>query len=482
MNKALALLLAACLATLTGACGTPIDEGSGTPKRPGVLLVVLDTTRADALSCYGQPLHTTPSIDRIAAQGTIYRRAYATSFWTLPSHASLLTGLYPTEAGATSETNYLPENVVTLAERLAAAGYRTGAVVRNAWLSIERGFGQGFGDFIEAWRGEDDTIEVEGEEAAVDSAVAWLEARASGEPEPFFLFVNLNVAHLPYTPPETVWQRFAPETLPSPERLQLLRSISGGWGHLAGALVLDATDLETLHSLYLAEVAVADSLVGRLTGTLEAHGVLDDTLVVITSDHGENLGEHGLIDHVYSMYDTTVRVPLIVRYPARFTGGTVVEGLVSLVDLTPTILDFCAATDTDSATDHGLSGRSLWEARGPTRTAVYAENGRPINGLEVLRRWFPAYDEANIDHPMRMVRVGRDKLIWKVGASAELYDLETDPHELEDRSASEAEVRNRLLGNLREWTAGLSGPPTAQLFKSRDAESLQRLRALGYVE
>lgn len=462
-------------AVVTIGCPRPPDEIAVAAPRPNVLLVVLDTTRADSLSCYGHPQATTPAIDAVATQGTLYRNAYATSFWTLPSHASILTGLYPTEAGATSETNHLPEQAVTLAEQLASAGYRTGAVIRNAWITTERGFSQGFGDFIEAWRGEGDRPDIEGETAAVDSATEWIDARVVGDSQPFFLFVNLNIAHLPYTPPEEVWHRFAPATAPS-ERVEFLRSISGGWGHLAGKLHLDETDLEILRSLYVGEVAVADSLVARLIDSLDSHDILDDTLVIITSDHGENLGEHGLIDHVLSMYDTTVRVPLVIRYPGRFAPGSVVDDLASLVDLTPTILEICGATDPS------IVSRSLGAPTANLRHAVYAENGRPVNGLRALRRHFPNFDTASVDHPLRMLRLGRDKLIWKVGASAELYDIETDPSELVDRSSAETDIRNRLLDDLRGWATGMTGPTATRSFTSRDAESLKRLRALGYVE
>ena len=478
MKRILGSLLAVSCAVTALGCAPTAEEDASSENRPNVLLVVLDTTRADALSCYGCPQPTTPAIDAIASEGTLYRQAYATSFWTLPSHGSLFTGLYPTEAGATSETNHLPGRALTIAEQLAAAGYRTGAVVRNAWVSSERGFAQGFGDYVEAWRGDDDRPDAEAEEAAVDTAVQWIDANAADDLQPFFLFVNINIAHFPYTPPEAVWRRFSTASVSS-EREAVLRSISGGWGHLAGALTLDDTDFKVLRGLYLGEVAVADTLVDRLVTALETQDLLDDTLVIITSDHGENLGEHGLIDHVYSMYDTTIRVPLIIRYPARFTPGATDDDLVSLVDIAPTILDLCEGRNHPV---RALPGRSLCDPLRSPLTAVYAENGRPVKGLKVLEHWFPDFDRTTIDHPMRMVRSGTDKLIWKVGVSAELYDLETDPEESIDRSTAAIELRNGLLADLREWTTGLTPPPTAEQFTSSDEESLSRLRALGYVD
>jgi arylsulfatase A-like enzyme len=467
--------------TLAGACGpSPRLEGPAiAPPPPNVLLVVLDTTRTDALSCYGGPAGATPAIDALAAESTVYRGAYATSFWTLPSHGSMLTGLYPSEAGATSETNHLPEQVTTLAERLAAEGYRTGAVVRNPWLSAERGFAQGFDHYIEGWRDDDGRSEVAGEGAATAAGVDWIGKEFDGV-DPFFLFVNLNIAHMPYTPPEEVFRRFASQPWSS-ARLARLRTIEGGWAHFAGAFPLDDIDFQILRELYSAEVAVADSLVADLLDAVRRQGALDQTLVIVTSDHGENLGEHGMIDHLYSLFDTTVRVPLLIRYPARFAPGVRVDEVVSLVDLVPTVLDTCGMLEADNDADAALLARSLCDGGHGRREAVFAENGRPINGIRLLQR-FPDFDVREIDHEMRMIRTEEHKLVWKVGRAAELYDTVADPGETTDLGDVDRELRNRLLDELRLWVAELDTTVRPGRFSSRDRESLQRLRALGYVE
>jgi arylsulfatase A-like enzyme len=471
-----AILLAAGVAV--GCGGSAKHEGGGERPVPNVLLVVLDTTRADALSCYGSETSSTPRIDEIAAEGTVFRRAFATSFWTLPSHGSLLTGRYPSEAGATSETNHLPDAAVTLAERLAAAGYRTAAVVRNPWLASERGFAQGFDHFVEAWRGDAPGADLEGERRAVEEAVRWLDDGRRGA-DPFMLFVNLNIAHLPYTPAEEVFARFASRDWPA-ARVERLRTVTGGWEHLVGTLHLDETDYAILRELYAAEVHQADGLVGRLIDGLRRRGVLDRTIVIITSDHGENLGDHGMIDHVYSLYDTTVRVPLIIRYPARVAAGTEVDELVSLVDVVPTVLDACGVAG--GGERDSLPGTSLCSLRGEQRDTVFAENGRPLNGVRLLRRWFPDFDVARIDHPMRMIRTERYKLIWKVGVAAELYDLDADPAETTDLGRTDRAASDRLLVDLRTWVAGLDVATVPRRFTSRDEEGVERLRALGYVE
>jgi len=457
--------------------GTPRPDGDAAEpptsrQQRSVVLIVLDTVRADVLSCYGNPRPTTPNIDAFAADGIRFDHAYAPAFWTLPSHASLLTGLYPSEAGATSETNHLPESVTTIAERFRDAGWRTGAVVRNAWISGERGFSQGFDHWVEAWRGSAGVSDAEGEHQAAATAVAWLR-EVGGEQQPFFLFVNLNIAHMPYDPPEAERQGFLRNPPPS-KRLLQLTELSGGWGHLAGALELDDQDYATLRDLYESEVHLADRLVGRLLDTLGELGLDDDTVVVLTSDHGENLGDHGMIDHVYSMYDTTTRVPLIVRAPG-IDAHSVDRELASLRDVTPTIL---AAAAAGGPADHETS---LLRPQRKPEPAVFAENDRPVHGIRLLSRQFPGFQASTIDHPIRMIRTPRHKLIWNVGVSAELYDLENDTGELVDLAASSTALRDELLLALRRWHGELR-IRTAPDFSSRDSESLQRLRALGYVE
>ena len=174
-------------------------------KRPNVLLIVLDTTRADHLSCYGHDRKTSPYIDRLGSEGVIFDHAYAAACWTLPSHASLLTGLEPLEAGATSETLHLPESNKTIAEILNEAGYDTAAFICNSWVSKERGFGQGFDDYHEMWRASNNKHIIvslsKSEVATTEKVKEWLNHRTDKQ-NPFFAFINLNGVHLPYQPPE----------------------------------------------------------------------------------------------------------------------------------------------------------------------------------------------------------------------------------------------------------------------------------------
>ncbi len=479
----LAALWAAC--GLLGSTMGCRDQGDPPPRertRPNVLLVVLDTARADFFSCYGHPRPTTPRIDRLAAEGIRYQRAYATDFWTLPSHASLLTGLYPTEAGATSETNHLPGKVVTLAERLRNNGYQTGAVVCNAWISRERGFAQGFSDFAEMWRQEKvPSGKAPGsryEQGAVDRAVEWIEGHASSS-SPFFLFVNFNTAHLPYAPPPDVRERFASRHWPL-RRVRRLMTVAGMWAHLAGATKLDETDFQIMRELYEAELAVVDDHVGKLVDVLTRRSLLDDTVVVITSDHGENIGDHGMIDHLLSMYESTLHIPLIIRYPKFFRAGTVRDNLVSLVDMVPTLLEVCDLPD-EWPPGQG-NHLSLCGQNDPHPEFVVAENGRPVNAVRLLRSRYPAFDVSTIDHRMQMIRTREHRLIRRGNGSVELFDLRSDPGELQDLAAVHPEIRDRLLAALENWMAGVESGPAPRLLEGEDEESRRRLRSLGYID
>ncbi len=471
------------LALVTPGCRKPGEAEKSAATRPNVLLVVLDTARADYFSGYGHKQPTSPHIDRLATGGVRFTRAFATDFWTLPTHASLFTGLYPGEAGATAETNHLPDRVATIAERLRGEGYATGAVVGNAWISKERGFGQGFTDYAEMWRKENrptgDAAASHGEQPIVERAVAWIKQQRGAAQSPFFLFVNFNVAHLPYNPPREVRERFATQPWP-PAAVGRLMRIAGMWPHLAGRLELSETDFRIMRDLYAGEISRADSYVGQLIDTLTDQSLLDDTLVIVTSDHGENIGDHGMIDHLLSMHETTLHIPLVIHYPRRFAAGTTNHQLVSLVDIMPTILDVCGVLD--ESEQRRVEMTSLCREDRLRRLFVVAENERPVNGVNLLKRNYPEFDTATIDNPMRAIRTQRHKLIWDVGRKVQLFDLEADPGELQDLSVSHPKIREELLGKLKDWMEAGGSAGDTVMFESRDAESLERLRSLGYIE
>jgi arylsulfatase A-like enzyme len=456
--------------------------GCARAPRPNVVLIVLDTMRGDRLSCAGYDRPTTPHIDALAARGALYTRAFATCFWTLPSHASLFSGLHPLQVGATSETLHFPEDNLTLAEALSAAGYRTTAFVCNSWVSRERGFAQGFGEFIEMWRRENqvgtDTTATSMEMLTVDKMESWIASAARGD-KPFFLFANLNGTHLPYRPAQEYLMKFVANRGHDIERVRALASITSGWSHLVGETPLSEEDYRILNDLYDAEVAWADALVGEIVAALDRAGIGDDTVVVVTSDHGEHLGEHGKTDHIATMYDPALHIPLVVRYARAFKPGTRVETPVSIVDIAPTILDLCGAAE--QAPAMRAAQTSLANPSRQSQGFVLAGNERPLTGIKLLQARYPGYDWTAIDYRLRCMRSEEHKLIWNENRGAELYNLARDPGETENLADSQADTQRDMMGLLSQSFEKMGKSKEYFMFESTDREALERLRSLGYI-
>lgn len=452
-------------------------------RRPNVLLIVLDTARADRFSCMGYRRQTSPNIDSMAAEGTIYERACSTCCWTLPSHGSLFTGLYPTQAGATSETLQLPFFNTVLAGALKKAGYDTAAFSCNGWVSKERGFAQGFDEFHEMWRRENrpDVTQSQGpvELTTTERVTCWIEQRKAVK-NPFYVFINFNCVHLPYQPPEPFLSRFVGNRGYNNEEVNRVAVVKSCWAYLGGEIKLSERDFRIMSDLYDGEVAFADQCVGQIVERLRDSGILDDTVVIVTSDHGENLGEHGRIDHMLSMYETTLHIPLFIRYPEQFRGGTRIDDLVSLVDIAPTILDLCGVQD--GMEKLKPSETSLARDDRPHRAFVVAGNERPLTGIALMKDRYPSFDTSTIDYRMRAIRTDPYKLIWSISGGMELFDLQTDPGELHDLADTRVQARDKLHKMLTNWMNRVPSAGDISLLESRDKESLEILRSLGYVE
>ncbi len=477
------ILIAALAILALGGC----EPGSrSVPHGPNVLLIVLDTTRADRLSCYGYARATTPAIDRVAASGTRFTHAYANSSWTLDSHASMFTGLYPAGHRATQETLRLDETPATLAEVLARAGYRTFGSSANPVVSVENGLARGFETFVETFR---DKAPADAEHANNAAFRAFL--ASAGRDRPFFAFVNYIEAHLPYNPPPQVGSRFIRNTYP-PSEVERARVLTMADHYLKGPL--RPQQLAVLSDLYDGEVATVDELADGLLRILDEDGRSKNTVVIVTADHGENLGEHGQFAHVFDIHDTLLHVPLIVRVPAGGPAGTQREDVVTLLDLFPTILGSCGVDH-----DYRGPGRDLFTA--PARTSddvVMAEYYYPRQVLSTLD---PEALKLNLERfipfmrRLRAVRDGRFKLIWGSSGHSELYDIERDPEERDNLLSREPDhpARARLEAAMNRLVALDQGdvplepaPPVGWMVpgfeeRTHDPEWIEKLRSLGYV-
>jgi len=426
----LALLLVLACARKPGA--SPSSETKSRPTGPlDLVLVTIDTVRADRLPAYGYRGIDTPAIDAIAREGVRFDNAATTVPFTLPAHSSILTGVYPPRHGVRENVGYvLDPSTPTLAERLRKGGYATAGFVSAFVLDGRWGVGRGFDTYFDHFdphqleHGNMAAAQRDGAET-VSHAVEWLDQRPRAKP--FFLLVHLYDAHDPYTPPEPFASRY-------PGRP------------------------------YEAEIAYVDSLVGRLRAALEQRGLLEKSAVVVVGDHGEGLGEHGEQFHGYFVYDATVRVPLLLRLPGGELAGRTVETEVSHVDLVPTFLELAGLPPVP-----GLDGRSLLGiAAAPfdRGRAVYSESLYPLlhygwAPLRALRRAGTKYIEA---------------------PKPELYHLAADPGETSNVIRADRPQATELRGALAALRGRLEGNrPKARRGADIDEEAMARLAALGYV-
>jgi len=407
--------------------------GCARPDRPNVLVVTVDTLRADRLGCYGFGVAHTPAIDRLASEGVRCTDAATSAPITLPAHSSIMTGLYPPAHGVRDNGNYaLAPEAVTLAERLRAAGYRTGAFVSAAVLTRRYGLDQGFDVYDDDLWAEDEPelfmIRERPAARTVDRALAWLDDwRQHARRQPFFMWIHLFDPHQPYEP----------------------RSI----------------DLVALAPTpYDAEIAEADRGVGRLVEWLQQERLLDDTLVVLTADHGESLEEHGEPTHGIFIYDATIRVPLIWRLPRVFAEGTTYRGPVRHIDIVPTVL---AAL--------GLSGGEV--TQGTNLLAALQGRTPPID----VAQYFEARlaEEGFGMAPLFGVRHQGYK--WIQAPRSELYDLRRDPRELTNLYPQDAAAARPLEDELKAVTASSTQRALTAPTRQIDRETEEMLRALGYM-
>ena len=446
--------------------------------RPNVVLFVMDTMRAGETV----PAETalTPNLGALADSGTEYTNAFTTAPWTLPAHASLFTGTYPSKHGAHGEHTCFDEDLATLPAAFAEAGYETVGVSNNVWISDEFGLTDGFDTFREdgkrtdAWSGAGSlghritnavrrsplggptferprglvTAETDdGAAATVDWVQNWLADRDGDAP--FFLFANCIEPHLEYRPHRTAAQEFLPEGW-SYDRAMALRQDSREYD--VGEFDYTEKEWGVVQALYRAEIAYLDSQVGHLQSVLEAAGEWEDTVFVAVSDHGENVGEHGFLGHQYSLYDTVMHVPLLIHGDPFDRPSVRGDRLVQTVDLAPTLLD---AADIDAPTLRAQS-QALYvhptDGTGPRSQAI-AEYMQPRPPIDVLEEKFDSVPDEIYEYQrsLRAVRTDQYKFVRGSDGSEWLYDLDSDPGEQDDISADKPQQTAELAADLDQW-------------------------------
>jgi arylsulfatase A-like enzyme len=457
--------------------------GSSATRRPNVILITLDTVRADHLGIYGYRRKNTPNLQTLLNGSTLYDRFIAATPFTLSSHASIFTGLYAQSHGSHismpefPQGRPLPANIPTLAELLASAGYQTLGIAANTYYltpdwGLNRGFEywstpkpvpllsyeQGFYlrnrirrlPILEEEPGFDQNT-ISAEEVTRRACAGLDHARLRGAP--FFLFLNYMDAHRPYIPPAP-YDRLYPGRKPAFTRADYNTALEG----VDRTHPINPDVRSHLVSQYDGAIAYLDSQLGALFAYLKANSLWDNTILIVTADHGETFGERGYVGHNVSVYQDQVHVPLIVKYPDQSRADRV-GTLGSHVDLMPTILEAVKLP-----APAGIEGLSLMHPEGLSGRAVAAEFYKALEGSPEDRAVF----------------AGDQKLILAASGSRELYDLSNDPSEADNLYRSDSPEGALLARKLQEWNA--SSRPHYAVNAPMDRQKVNALRGLGYAQ
>lgn len=481
-------------------CGASRPPADG----PNVLWVVWDTVRADRLGPYGHDVDTTPELDRWAESARVFDCTSA-SCWTIPAHASMFTGLYPSEHGFSEITAKLGDEHETLAELLGGAGYETYLFSANPFVSERYGFHQGFDveehpfdpalreraiELVRAkWHGDDagtlpDPLSGDNPsnwllkscgELANERLFEFLDSR--DERRPFFAFVNLMEAHTIRMPSEESRARVLDAN--GVGRSYSIDQRQARFQHASTGIEppIPRGQLDVLRGVYDATLVELDAMLGAVLDRLERDGLLDDTIVVLTSDHGEHLGDKGSWLHQYSLYEGVTRVPLIVWAPEHLEPGRE-ERPVSNVDLFPTILEMTGVEGPDWRGPESL----LRPREGRAIAVEYPAAYEPL--IAQQERAFPDWDPAPYRRTIRALRLGRWKYYRYSDGEELLFDVAGDPREARELAADEADVAGRLGELLEAWTEsrailGQGAGRTEQ--RDLTDEERELLRDLGYL-
>ncbi|MEJ7582549.1 MAG: sulfatase-like hydrolase/transferase [Acidimicrobiales bacterium] len=477
---------------------------------PNVLLVVMDTARADAFEPYGAATGSTPAVAQLARAGLVQRHAYAPASWTVPSHASMLTGLLPRDMGLTQAPGGTPHGVRSvmetlqnhlLPEQLRRAGWHTAGISANGWIAEHSGFATGFDRWEEpmadrtggrlhpvadrlGWYAQGLRAHVDdGARAAEEILRDWL--RDVTGRQPFFWFVNLVECHSPYLPPRPYNDLSPLGRLRAADEARRYLTFTGILRASAGGVEIPGGAIERMRHLYARSVRSMDDWLARVLEAMDKGGVLDDTLVIVTSDHGENLGEGQMIGHALSLDERLIRIPFVSSHPL----GLEPDHVLSLTDLPRLVADLV------DLQDHPWGDGDL---RSPTAVAQLDPMGGEAHPglLEWVRDWgLDGEGTRRLTWPATAATDGRWKLVRR-NDEERLFDLVSDPLELRPLAvAAGAGVEPALMSSVTRLRAavdaateprpvpGLSSP--ARVAPEASAEELERIRRqmelLGYL-
>ena len=418
-------------------------------KHPNVILISIDTLRADHLACYGYKQPTSPSMDKLASGGLLFEDVSSPSPWTLPAHVSLLTGLYPNRHGVKTHLTLMPMQLLVLAEVLKDHGFTTAAIVNSHYVSQRYGFERGFNEFIYV----PEQLSNPAPSQVERKALKWL---STTHKQPFFLFLHYYDVHSDYCALPEYSEKFVrPYSGP----------VDGSTAQLINfreeKFTLSQRDVQHLTDLYDASILQMDDGIARLLLFLEKKDLLDDTVIILTSDHGEEFLEHGGVLHGRTQYQELMHVPLIIRGPG-LPAGRRIKQIASLADLMPTVLAMLHISVPPGL--DGIDLTPLWQGSGELP----------------LRFVFGEADHNNVENDIkRAVRHPRYKLHYdRLTKKSQLYDLIEDPNEGNDVADIHPAMAGLLMQRLMEF---MSIERSGKRLPSLSPQEIEKLRSLGYL-
>ncbi len=458
--------------------------GDRSPPPPGrrVILISLDTLRTDHLSVYGYERRTSPNLEALAAtDAVVFERAYAQAPWTLPSHMSILTSLYPYAHRVSQEDKRLAPEVVTLTEALHDAGLATLALTDGAYMSKGYGFEDGFDEYL------DDTFAADsgkgGLERTFPKVQQWLAAERDSS---FFLFLHTYDTHAPYAAREPWFSTFLPDRPSSSEekaQIEYLASL----GESSYYELERFEGMDKFVAAYDGMILWVDHVLGQLFARLRQLGIYDDTMIVITSDHGENFLDEGVYaGHGVFLHDAEIRVPLIVKFPGNRFGGQRSQAIVESVDIMPTVLAALRVTVPESVIMQGHDLAPLLEGQPDPTPAAFSSHGH-LQGESVrIQDWtfVTGVSDAEVDTFIRDRLLPKDAALVKSRIRNEEWLLTSGAALVENHLEQEPEMVEQLKKQLWDWHRAqyavqhLIGHPEAR--EALSSQELERLKQLGY--
>jgi arylsulfatase A-like enzyme len=470
------VLLRSIVAAGLGLCLTTCSQA---PDKPvNVLLISIDMLRPDHLGCYGYARNTSPNIDKLASEGVVFENHISSSSWTLPAHAALFTSMPDSLHGVTDTDKKLCDRAVTLAQRFARAGYSTVGLFSGPYLHPAFGLGRGFAAYVDCCTNRDELDHNPPEKWAMDENAMkkshqditnptvfgmferWLAARGD---KPFFTFVHMWDVHFDFIPPPPYDKQFDPD---------YAGKVDGSNFFFNDAInaKMDKRDLDHVIALYDGEIAWTDMFIGRMRDALEKAGVLENTVIVLTSDHGTEFFEHGDKGHRKTLYDEVVRIPLIVRYPKRLAGRTRVSEQTRIIDVGPTVLELANV---------GVPNNVLGESLVP----LVDKPGTPRHRRAIS-------ELMSVGRKMRTVRTLQWKFFDDMGRDTfYYYDLKNDPREQKRLTDAQSDSCKKLQGIYLEETRNIESFVAQHKDVCVDTieptqppkEVIEQLRKYGYV-